>query len=291
MIGPKRMVGDRAVSPICLGGARWSLVDDPDEAGAERTMHAALDAGVNLFDTALVYTPATQAAHNEELMARARRRHPGGSEAVIATKGGHYRAPTGEFPIDARPQTLNAHCRASLAALDTEAIDLYQLHWPDPHVPLAESVGALAKLREQGLIRMVGICNVTLEQLAEARSVTYIDAVQNHFSPLNTADRPVLDQCARLGIPYLAYASLGGPNGAQAMARKLPAFADMAGARGTSVHELAVTWLVHQSPSIIPIIGAGRPEKIVAAAQASAVRLDDVELATLNAAVDAITVR
>jgi aryl-alcohol dehydrogenase-like predicted oxidoreductase len=290
MIGPGRRVGDRAVSPIGLGGARWSLVDDPDEAAAVATMHAALDAGVNLFDTALAYTSGTQAAHNEELMGSALRRHPRGSEAIIATKGGHFRDSTGGFPIDARPPALRAHCRASLAALNVDAIDLYQLHWPDPHVPLTESVGTLAELREQGLIRLVGICNVTLEQLAEARSVTRVDAVQNRFSPLDTAGRPVLDQCARLGIPYLAYSPLGGPTGAQTMARQLPAFADVAGARGASVQEIAVAWLVHQSPSIIPIVGAGRPERIVAAARAAALCLDDVELASLNDAVDAIPV-
>lgn len=266
-----------------IGGARWSLTGRPDPDGARATLHAALDAGIRLIDTARAYAPPDRAGTtSEQLIAAALAAHPYGPDAVVATKGGHWRAEDGTFPVDARPETLRAHCRASLRALRLDRIELFQLHWPDPAVPLSDSVAALAELRAEGLVARIGLCNVSLDQVIAAESVTVVDAVQNQFSPLRRDDQPVLDHCTAAGIAYLAYSPLSGPDGAANLGGCLPAFAGLATRHGVSVHELALTWLLAQSPVLVPIVGAGRPEHAVAAARAATVELSPDELALLD---------
>lgn len=266
---------------VALGGARWSLVDEPDEAAATRTVHAALDLGVTVFDTALAYSSPTQAGHNEELMARALRSHPRGDEVLVATKGGHFRDGA-SYPIDARPEALREHCVGSLRRLGVERIGLYYLHFPDPEVPLADSVGALAELRDEGLVERIGLCNVDLDQVRVAESVTVVDAVQNRFSPLGFEGRDVLGHCAGRGIPFFAYSPFGGPAGKSGLASDLPGFARLAAEREVTVHEIAVAWLLAQSPSLVPIVGAGRPASIEAAVRGAALELSAAELAELD---------
>lgn len=275
----------RRMGEVALGGARWSLVDVPDEEIAVRTVHAALDLGVTIFDTALAYSSPTQVGHNEELLSRALRSHPRGAEALVATKGGHTRDGA-SFPIDARPESLRRDCLGSLRRLGVGRIRLYYLHFPDPEVPLAESVGALAELRAEGLIEGIGICNVDLEQVRVAEGVTAIAAVQNKFSALQPGARDVVDHCADAGIPYFAYSPLGGPAGASGLATELPAFAGLAAERGVTVHEMAIAWLVARSPTLIPIIGAGRPASIEAGVNGAALGLGPDELKTLDQEVE-----
>jgi aryl-alcohol dehydrogenase-like predicted oxidoreductase len=272
---------DREMSAVALGGARWSLVDEPDEGAAVRTVHAALDRGVKVFDTALAYTSPTEPGHNERLMSRALRSHPRGGEALLATKGGHWRDGS-DFPIDGRPDTLRRHCLESLERLGVERIPLYYLHFPDPSVPILESVGALAGLRDEGLIERIGICNVDLDKVLAAASVATVDAVQNGFSPLRPTGRDVLDHCAASGIPYFAYSPFGGPTGAGGLATELPTFARLAADRGVTVHEVAIAWLLAQSPTLIPVVGAGRPESIEAAVRGATLRLSADEVAGLD---------
>jgi aryl-alcohol dehydrogenase-like predicted oxidoreductase len=274
------------ISAVALGGARWSLVDAPDEEAAVRTVHAALDRGVTVFDTALAYTSPTEIGHNERLMSRALRSHPRGGEALLATKGGHWRVGS-SFPVDGRPETLRRHCIESLERLEIERIPLYYLHFPDPSVPFLDSVGALVELREEGLIGGIGICNVDLDQVRAAQSVATVDAVQNSFSPLRPDDREVLDHCAASGIPYFAYSPFGGPAGASGgLATELPAFARLAADRGVTVHEVTIAWLLAQSPTVVPIIGAGRPESIEAAVRGAALELSADEVARLDREVE-----
>ncbi|WP_326642702.1 aldo/keto reductase [Streptosporangium sp. NBC_01755] len=281
-----RLIGSRQVGPVGLGGARWSLAAEPDEAAALATLHAAVDAGVTLVDTAPAYVPAScpGRSHNEELIARGLAAHPRGSSVLVATKGGHWRDPSGGFPVDARPETLRRHCLGSLAALGVPRIDLYQLHWPDPEVPIADSVGALARLREEGLVELVGVCNVGLVQLREATARTRVDAVQNRFSVLDRADRAVLDHCTAHGIAYLAYSPFGGPAGARGLAGRLPALGEIALARGVSAHEVAIAWLLAQSPVIVPIVGAGRPASVATAVRGAGLVLSEEELRSLDRA-------
>ena len=158
---------------IAIGCMRLSTAADRDEARAIEVLHAALDAGVTLFDTANAYClDATETGHNERLIARALALWSGDRSTVrIATKGGLTR-PEGRWEADGRARALTAACESSLSALGVGTIDLYQLHAPDPRVPLATSVRALHALRRRGLIDAVGLCNVTVGQIEEARRIT-----------------------------------------------------------------------------------------------------------------------
>jgi pyridoxine 4-dehydrogenase len=242
----------------------------------------AVAAGVTFVDTAPAYTSRDRPALGEELIGQVIGPSARRGEVVVATKGGHWRHGD-DFPIDARPVVLHRQCRESLVRLGVDAIDLYLLHWPDPAVPLEESVGTLGELREQGLVRMVGVCNVDLEQLERARAVTDIDAVQNRFSPLDGSDRAVLDACAAEGTAYLAYSPLGGPAGSQSIAAQLPRFAAAAERASVSVQEICFAWLLAQAPNLVPIAGAGSPASIAAAAHATTIELAPPVLEELDA--------
>jgi aryl-alcohol dehydrogenase-like predicted oxidoreductase len=262
------------VSAIGLGSASWSLSGRPD-AGGVRLIHAALDAGITLIDTARAYTTPTHPGLGEALVRSALAEHRAGSSVVVATKGGHYRNGD-DFPIDARPEALRRDCALSRDLLGIDRIDLYFLHHPDPRVPVRASVAALAELQEEGRIRHIGVSNVSLAEFEEALSVAPIAAVQNRFSPLEQTDRPIVDICAQTGIAYLAYNPLGG--GASALAEAFPAAADLAARKGVSMPRLALAWLLTVSPTLIPITGAGRPESIRDSALAADLQLTEEEL-------------
>lgn len=277
-----RNVGDVAVSAIGLGGVNWSYPKQSEDGLSVQTIHAALDAGVTLIDTALAYTTATVESHNESLIARALRGHPKRDDVLVATKGGHYRRGD-ECPVDGRPEVLRAHCEISLRTLEVECIGLYQLHWPDPAVPIAESMGALAKLQEEGKIRMLGVSNVSVAQLEEARSVVEVVSVQNRFSPLCPESRPVLRYCAEEGLAFLPWFPLGGLAASRELGGLLPAFREVAAARSVSIQRIVLAWHLAQAPVVIPIPGARRPESIRDSAEAADLLLADDELAMLNA--------
>src|SRR4051794_7841451 len=167
---------------IGLGCMPLSVAGRPDEAQAIRVIHTALDLGVELLDTADAYAlDESDFGHGERLLAEALRGRSRDG-LIVATKGGHIRV--GErWELDGRPEYLKRACEASLRRLETDSIDLYQLHRPDPKVPFAESVGALRDLREEGKVRHVGLSNVNVAQLEEAERIVPIDAVQNELSP------------------------------------------------------------------------------------------------------------
>jgi aryl-alcohol dehydrogenase-like predicted oxidoreductase len=199
---------------IGMGCMRLSTEPDRDEARAIEVLHGALDCGVNVLDTADAYCrDAGEAGHNERLIARALATWGGDrSRILVATKGGLTR-PQGEWIADGRARHLAAACAASRRALGVERIDLYQLHAPDPRTPLSTSVRALAALRRDGVIAHVGLCNVTVGQIEEARGITEIAAVQVELSIWH--DEGVLsgvaEYCTANGIRIIAYWPLGGP--------------------------------------------------------------------------------
>src|SRR3954447_12987492 len=168
-----RTIGDRSVGAIGLGGMPLSIEGRPDTERAVRTIHAALDAGVTLIDTADSYhLNAGEVGHNERLIAQALSTYGGDtSDVLVATKGGHLRPGDGSWTIDGRPEHIRAACEASLKALGVEAIGLYQYHRPDPNVPWAESVGTLRELRDAGKIRLMGVSNATPARIREAVEV------------------------------------------------------------------------------------------------------------------------
>jgi aryl-alcohol dehydrogenase-like predicted oxidoreductase len=276
-----RRIADVEVSPVALGSASWPFLDgDPDEIDALgiRAIHTALDEGVTLIDTAHVYTRADREAYAEDLIARALRDHPLRESILVATKGGHFRDGDA-FPIDARRDTVRRHCETSLRVLGVDRIELYQLHWPDPAIPMRDALRTFAELQDEGLIRLVGVSNVSVAQLEEARSVVEIASVQNHFGPHHQAGRDVVEHCAEEGIAYLAYSPL---RGERSLAEAFPRAAALAARKGISVERLALAWLLRLSPTLIPISGASRPETVADSARAAAVELSGDELAELD---------
>ena len=272
----RMVIAGRAIEGIGLGTAQFAFRDgSPQDSLA--TVHAAVDAGVALIDTALAYTRPGVESYAEQVIARALR-DVMGERPLIATKGGHWRD-SASFPVDGRPGTLRAHCEISLRTLGMDRIGLYQLHHVDPAVPLQDSVGALAQLRQEGKIAAIGLSNVTVAQLDEALAVTAVASVQNRLSYRHPGDLPTALACAQRGIAYLAYSPFGGPS-----AKPPEAARAIARQRGVSVHRILLGWLRAQSPNIVPLAGASRPATI----RDSAVLLDltDEDLAGLRASYD-----
>jgi aryl-alcohol dehydrogenase-like predicted oxidoreductase len=242
-----------------------STAGRPSEADAVRVLHAALDAGMTLIDTADVYClDESDVGHNERLIARALREWPGDrGSIVVATKGG-LRRPGGRWENDARPDHLRRACEASLKALEAEAIDLYQLHRHDPVVPFADSVGELARLREEGKIRRIGLSNVSVEQIREADRIVPVTSVQNRLSPFfrEALEDGVVEYTGRAGLGFLAYSPVGGGR----LNRKLPdhpVVADIADSRGVSPHAVVLAWVLARGPNVIVIPGARTAEHAV----------------------------
>jgi aryl-alcohol dehydrogenase-like predicted oxidoreductase len=270
------------VGEVGLGGMYMSITGRPEEAQAIRTIHAALDAGVTLIDTADVYClDDRDIGHNERLVKKALAGR--GERVVVATKGGLAR-PRGQWTRDARPDHLVAACERSLAALGVAAIELYQLHAPDAAVPFAESVGALARLREQGKIRRVGLSNVSVEELAEARRIVPIASVQNRWNPGHRSPEHdgVLAACTEAGIAFLPYSPFGGASGALSLGER-PRLAAEAARRGMSPHRLVLAWMLAKSPVVIPIPGARREASTRDSAAASGVALSAADVAAIEA--------
>ena len=279
---PARRIGPLPVSAVALGCAAFSLDHADRPAIATRTIRAALDAGITLLDTALVYTPAGQENHGEKLLRRVLATIGPSERVIVSTKGGHYR--DGDtFGIDGRPLTLVAHCEASLRSLGVERIDVYHLHWPDPNVPIEDSVGALAELRAAGKIDQIGVSNVSLDEVQRAQGVTTIASVQNRLSVFDQQHRDLVEHCARTGTAFLAYSPLGGAGHAASHPPSTD-LAAIARAHDATPAQVALAWLLAAAPNVVPVVGASRPAHARAAAEASTLVLSAVEIDALTAA-------
>ncbi|MFD7162195.1 aldo/keto reductase [Streptomyces violascens] len=284
-----RALGPYEVGAVGYGAMPLSIEGRPDEVRAVATVHAALDAGVTLIDTAdSYYAPGGEPGHNELLVARALASYGGTTDHVlVATKGGRGRTDDGGWTVNGDPGHLRRAAEGSLKRLGVEAIGLYQLHKPDPDVPFAESLGALGELAEEGKIRTVGISNADTGRIREAKAVLgdLLVSVQNRYSPAVRDGEPELRLCAELGLAYLPWSPLGGisrsaldgPGGPEARS----AFHAVAEARGVSPQQVALAWLLTLSPTLIPIPGASRPESIRDSAGAAGLVLTGEELALL----------
>jgi aryl-alcohol dehydrogenase-like predicted oxidoreductase len=278
--------GAPAVSAVGYGGMHLSIEERPPEAQGIRVIQAALDAGVTLIDTADVYClDQHDIGHNERLIAAALAGWRGDRSAVtVATKGGVVR-PGGRWESDARPAQLRAAAERSLRALGVERLDLYQLHAPDPKVPFAESVGELARLREAGKIRWVGLSNVSVMQVREAQAITPITTVQNRLNPFfpESLGSGVVRYCAEQGIGFLAYSPTGGGR----LTRKLPAhplLAQIAARLGVSAHAVVLAWALAQSPTVIVIPSARTVEHALDSIGAADLELTPNDLTAIDAA-------
>lgn len=274
------------VFPVGLGAMPLSIQGRPDGARARAVLAAALDAGVELIDTADSYClDDADFGHNERLIGQVLR-ECGATGAVVATKGGVQR-PGGDWVTNGRPEHLRAACEASLERLGVDAIRLYQLHAPDPDVPYEDSVGELARLRDEGKIEHVGLSNVSEGHVRRAQSIVPVVSVQNRCNILDKRDlaNGFLDFCAAQGLTYIAYAPVGGHNGHVRLGR-VDALNDIARQHGTTVYCIALAWLLAKGEHVIPIPGASRPESIHASASAARLALAPEELARLDAVPD-----
>jgi aryl-alcohol dehydrogenase-like predicted oxidoreductase len=285
---PRRSLGPGAprVTAVGYGGMHLSIQDRPPEDQGIRVIHAALDAGVTLIDTADVYClDEADLGHNERLIAAALRSWGGvRDEVTVATKGGLTR-PGGRWETDGRPEHLRAACERSLQALGIECIDLYQLHAPDPRVPLADSVGALADLHREGKIRWVGLSNVSVPQIWEASSIVPVTTVQNRLNPFfrEALSQGVVEYCESRGIGFLAYSPIGGGR----LNRKLPAhpvLQPMAARLGVTPHALVLAWVLARSPAVIAIPSARSVEHALDSVTAGGITLSDSDLSEITAA-------
>jgi len=282
----QRQLGDAHVGAIGLGGMPMSIEGRPEEARSLATIHAALHAGVTLIDTADAYhLEAGEVGHNEELIARGLRTWSGDASAVIvATKGGHLRPGDGSWTRNGDPAYLRQAAKESARRLGVEAIGLYQFHRPDPKVPYADSVGALADLLDEGVILRAGISNASVAQIDEANGVLggRLVSVQNQFSPAFRSSRGELDHCARLGIAFLPWSPLGGIRKASELGSRHAAFAEIANTHGVSPQQVTLAWQLSLADVVIPIPGASRPESIEDSVRAADLELSDEELARLG---------
>jgi aryl-alcohol dehydrogenase-like predicted oxidoreductase len=282
-----RKIDQVTVGAIGLGGMPMSIEGRPDEARSIRTIHAALDAGVTLIDTADAYhLHAGETGHNERLIAKALASYAGdASDVLVATKGGHIRPGDGSWTVDGSPEHLRTAAEASLKALGVDAIGLYQFHRPDPKVPYAESIGALKELLDAGKIRMAGISNASIEQIDIAVRVLgegNLASVQNQFSPAFRSSEPELRHSAELGVAFLPWSPLGGIGRAGRLGAQHAAFQEVADAHGVSPQRVTLAWMLAKAPVVIPIPGASRPKSIIDSAQAAGLTLSPAELTRLE---------
>jgi aryl-alcohol dehydrogenase-like predicted oxidoreductase len=274
------------VSSVGYGGMHLSIDGRPPEAQGIRVLHAALDAGVTLIDTADVYClDERDIGHNERLIAQALASWRGDAATVtVATKGGVVR-PEGRWESDASPAQLRAACERSLRALEVERLALYQLHAPDPKVPVAASVGELARLREEGKIRWVGLSNVSVAQIREAQAIVPITSVQNRLNPFfrESLTSGVVQYCAEQGIGFLAYSPTGGGR-LNLRLPSHPVVAGIAGRLGVSAHAVVLAWVLAQSPTVIVIPSARKVEHALDSVGAAELELPEDDLAAIDRA-------
>ncbi|MGH3369109.1 MAG: aldo/keto reductase, partial [Nocardioidaceae bacterium] len=252
-----------------------------------RTIHAALDAGVTLIDTADAYClGGDEAGHNERLIRKALDAWPGDRDRVlVATKGGHTRHGK-EWALDGRPEHLRSACEASLARLGVEAIGLFQHHRPDPEVDYADTMGGLKALVDAGLVVRAGISNADPAQIRLAREILgeALVSVQNEFSPRFRSSLPELELCDELGLAFLPWSPLGGMSQAGELGDRFGVFAEVAAAHEASPQQVALAWELAQSPVVIPIPGASRVASVRDSVAACDLVLSPDELDRLDAA-------
>jgi aryl-alcohol dehydrogenase-like predicted oxidoreductase len=280
----QRRIGGVTVSAIGLGAMPLSTKEPrPSPTDAEAVVHAALDAGVTLIDTADAYArDESEFGHNEELVANALRSY-GRTDVLVATKGGHTRRGR-DWELDGSPAYLRRACEASLRRLHVDAIGLYQLHRPDPATPWEESMGALRALVDDGLVRMVGISNADIAQIDAARAIVgdALVSVQNQFSPGYRSSAAELAHCAALGLAWLPWSPFGGVSAAGSLDAAAPAFAEVAEELGVSVYRVTLAWHLAQADVVLPIPGASRPASIVDSAAAADLSLSPEQFARLQ---------
>lgn len=280
-----RALGGLAVTEIGMGC--WPIagyVHDLAPDAPERTVHAALDAGVRFFDTARAYCPGGDNGFGERQLASALARSSvPRDEVVVATKVVSTRGPGGAWLRDGSPRAVRDFTEEALTALGVEAIDLLQAHAVDPAVPWAETVGALADLRGEGLAREIGVSNVSAAQVREANAIVPLASVQNQTGP-DGVDGRVVRACSELGIGFLPYSPFGGPGRAAGLGDRHPSLAAVGARHGASAHQVCLAWLLALDEVVVPIPASTRPATIRSSAVAAELTLTDEDRDELAAA-------
>jgi pyridoxine 4-dehydrogenase len=270
--------GDLEVRRLGYGAMRitgdgiWGPPDDPENAKA--VLRRVVELGVNLIDTADSYGPEV----SENLIAEALHPYPDG--LVIATKGGLRRTGPGEWPRDAHPDRLRECIEGSLRRLRVDRIDLYQLHAPDPKVPLEDSLGVLKEAQDHGKIGHIGVSNVSVEELERARAVVEVVTVQNRYNLVDRHAEDVLDACGAAGIGFIPWFPLAMGD----LARPGGALDELSRAHDATPGQLAITWLLARSPVVLPIPGTASLQHLEENVAAADLELDAQELDRLAAA-------
>ena len=289
-----RTLGNDTVGRVEVGAIGLGLMTF-DQTGSQPreqlldTIREALDAGVTLFDTADAYGPgdergADAQGENERLIASLLDELGVRDRVLLATKGGHVRTEGGGWATDSSADHLRRAVDASLGRLGVEQIELWQHHRPDPAVPYDEVIGTLREIAGSGKVAMVGLSNADVDQIRTAHAVLgdTLVSVQNQFSPRFRSSRPEIDVCEELGLAFLPWSPLGGLGDAKELADQHPAFAEVAKAREISAQQVALAWELAQSPCVIPIPGAKRPESVRDSAKAADLDLTEDELDRLS---------
>ena len=288
-----REIGNDTVGRMQVGAVGLGLMTF-DQSGAQpreqllATVRAALEAGVTLFDTADAYGDGTAGAQaqgqNETLIAGLLDELGVRDQVLLATKGGHVRTDGGDWGLDSSAAHLRDAVDASLQRLGVDQIALWQHHRPDPAVEYSEVVDTLKSIHDSGKVARIGLSNADPDQIRLAHDVLgdALVSVQNQFSPKFRSSLPEIEVCAELGLAFLPWSPLGGLGDAKELAEKHPAFASVAESRGVSAQQIALAWELAQSPTVIPIPGAKRPESVRDSAAAADLVLSAEELAALD---------
>jgi pyridoxine 4-dehydrogenase len=267
--------GELRVNRLGFGAMRitgdgiWGEPPDRDEA--IRVLRRAVELGVNLIDTADAYGPEV----SEQLIAEALSPYP--PDLVIATKGGFLRPGPNRWEPDGRPEHLREACEGSLRRLRLERIDLYQWHRIDPKVPMEESLGALKELQEQGKVRFVGLSEVSVEQLKRAQGILPIASVQNRYNLTYRNAEDVVEECERQKLGFLPWFPLA----TGALARPGGPLDRVADRHGATSAQIAIAWLLHRSPVVLPIPGTSKVRHLEENVVAARVRFEEEDLLEL----------
>lgn len=291
---PQRSIGDLRVSAVGLGCMPMSFPEAVDRREQSlATIHRALDLGITLLDTSNIYAPTwEEVGHNERLVAEALRTYRGVaevSEVVVTTKGGLTRGEGETWGRDSSPDGLRAACEASLRALEVDVIELYQHHRHDPLLTWTEQLHALQALVDSGLVRRIGLSNVTRDELDLALDVLGgpvdggVVSVQNEWSPRFRGQGEVLTRCTEVGVAFLPWSPLGGSTQAHDIGDRYVEFTRVGREAGATPQEVILAWLLSASPVIIPIPGATRPATIDSIVRSLGVVLTTDQRALLNA--------
>jgi pyridoxine 4-dehydrogenase len=265
--------GDMVVHRMGFGAMRitgpgiWG--DPPDLERARATLRRVVELGVNFIDTANSYGPEV----SERLIGETLYPYP--DDLVIATKGGLRRPGPGRWDADGRPEYLREACEDSLRRLRLDRIPLYQLHRPDPRVPLAESLGALVQLKDEGKIRHIGISNVSEDQLRQAQQITPVVSVQNRFNVTDRSSQAVLEVCELEQIAFLPWAPIQQTD-------TNPAVAEAAKRHDAGPQQIVLAWLLTRSRQVLPIPGTGSPEHAEDNIAAASIELSPDEIAAIS---------